>query len=149
MTVDRAVCDACDHEAMASLAHPAPGGGASVRPDARELWRSRRSFDRVEATGDPSVGSIAWDEAADYAGTTQRVCGPFAGTGNSGNDVFLNLGRDYPDPERFQILIWDIYSVEPIPIGATVCATGRVAIYKGVTEMVLETDEIGSVQVYG
>ncbi len=85
---------------------------------------------------------------ASYAGTTQRVCGPLAGIGNSDDDVFLNLGRDYPDSARFRILIWDIGSVDPIPICATVCVTGRVGIYKGVAEIVLKPGDIGSVEVY-
>ena len=109
---------------------------------------TRRSLADVPAGEDQPGGGIAWDEAANYAGTTQRVCGPFAGSGNSDNDVFLNLGRDYPDPERFQILIWDIGSVEPIAIGATVCASGEVALYNGVAEMTLDSAELGRVEVY-
>ena len=110
---------------------------------------SQASLADVHAGEDQPGGGIAWDEAANYAGTTQRVCGPFAGSGNSDNDVFLNLGRDYPDPERFQILIWGIGSVEPIAIGATVCASGEVALYNGVAEMVLESTELDRVEVYG
>ena len=77
------------------------------------------------------------------------MCGPFAGSGNSGNDVFVNLGRDYPDVERFQILIWDIGSVDPIAIGATVCVTGAIGLYKGVAEITLEPTELARVEVYG
>jgi hypothetical protein len=103
----------------------------------------------LPAGEDQPGGGIAWDEAFNFAGTTQRVCGPFAGSGNSENDVFLNLGHDYPDPERFQILIWDIGAVEPIAIGATVCTSGQVELYNGVAEIVLEPTELDRVEVYG
>ena len=110
---------------------------------------SSGSLANVPAGETQPGGGIAWDEAANYAGTTQRVCGPLAGSGISDDDVFLNLGRDYPDPERFQILIWDIGSVEPILIGATVCASGEVALHDGVAEIVLESSEFGRVEVLG
>ena len=94
-------------------------------------------------TGD----GIAWNEAIDYAGTVQRVCGPLAGTGNSEDDIFLDLGRDYPDPERFQLVIWDIGSIDPIPLGATVCASGQISLYGGVGE--IELDSASAVEIYG
>ena len=87
-------------------------------------------------------GGIAWNEAANYAGTTQRVCGPLAGSGNSTDDVFLNLGRDYPDPARFQIVIWDIGAVEPIPYGTTLCTSGQITLYKGVAQIELTTPSL-------
>ena len=110
---------------------------------------SSGSLANVPAGGDQPGGGIAWDEAANYAGTTQRVCGPLAGSGTSDDDVFLNLGHDYPDPERFTIVIWDIGSVEPIAIGATVCTSGEIVLYKGVAQIELESTELGRVEVYG
>ena len=38
-------------------------------------------------------GSVAWNAAVNFVGTTQRVCGPLARTGNSNDDVLLDLGR--------------------------------------------------------
>lgn len=80
-------------------------------------------------------GGIPWNEAVDYAGTTQRVCGPLAGGGNSDDDVFLNLGLDYPDTNRFQIVIWDIGSLESIAGGATLCTSGPITLYEGVPQI--------------
>ena len=91
-------------------------------------------------------GGIAWNEAANYAGTTQHVCGPLAGSGNSNDDVFLNLGRDYPDTGRFQIVLWDIGGVEPIPHGTTLCTTGEITLYEGVAQIELES--AGQVEIY-
>ena len=78
-----------------------------------------------------------WNQAAENAGTTQRVCGPLAGGGNSEDDVFLNLGRDYPDSDRFQIVIWDVGGLEPIDGGVTLCTTGEITLYEGVAQIEL------------
>ena len=91
-------------------------------------------------------GGIAWNEAGSYAGTTQRMCGPLAGSGNSNDDVFLNLGRDYPDAERFQIVLWDIGGVEPIPYGATLCTSGLITLYEGVAQIELQSASL--VEIY-
>ena len=72
--------------------------------------------------------------AADYAGTTQRVCGPLAVSGDSNDDVSLNLGCDYPDADRFQIVLWDIGGVEPIPDGATLCTAGLITVRRRRTD---------------
>lgn len=82
-------------------------------------------------------GGIAWNEAVAYAGTLQRVCGPLAGGGNDYDDVFLNLGLDYPDPNRFQIVIWDIGGLEPIDGGKTLCTKGLITLYNGVAQIEL------------
>ena len=95
---------------------------------------------------DQPGGGIAWNEAVNNAGTTQRVCGPLAGSGNSGDDVFLNLGLDYPDFGRFQIVIWDIGGVEPIAYGSTLCASGRITLYEGVAQ--IELDSASQVEIY-
>lgn len=86
----------------------------------------------------PSGGGIPWNEAVGHAGTSQRVCGPLAGDGVSDDDVFLNLGLDYPDPGRFQIVLWDIGGLEPIPYGATLCTEGVITLYNGVAQIQLE-----------
>jgi hypothetical protein len=83
--------------------------------------------------------------AVDYAGTTQQVCGPLAGTGNSTDDVFLNLGLDYPDPGRFQMVLWDVGGLEPLATGTILCATGLITRYEGVAQ--IETESVSSVQV--
>jgi hypothetical protein len=112
--------------------------------------------DSVEASADRPAdvpveesqpgGGIAWDEALDYAGADERVCGPLAGIGNSDDDVFLNLGRDYPDPERFQIVLWDIGGVEYIPYGTTLCTSGQITLYEGVAQIQLRS--ASQVEIY-
>jgi hypothetical protein len=48
---------------------------------------------------------IAWDEASRYDGQQVVIEGPVAGTGTSESleMVFINLGSDYPDPERVSV----------------------------------------------
>jgi hypothetical protein len=91
-------------------------------------------------------GSIAWDDAVNHVGTSQRVCGPLAGSGTSEDDVFLDLGVDYPSPDRFQIVIWDVGGVDSIPFGSTVCTTGPIALYNGVPEIALHS--ASEVEIY-
>jgi len=89
---------------------------------------------------------ILWSDASDYAGTTQRVCGPLAGIGSSTDDVFLNIGLDYPDPGRFTIVLWDIGGVEPIAAGAMLCTSGPITLYEGVAQ--IELRSASSVEIY-
>lgn len=99
-------------------------------------------------TDEQPGGGIRWDEAAANAGTYQRVCGPFAGWGYSDNDVFFNLGVDYPNPNRFTIVIWDIGSLEPIPLnGTTVCVAGAITMYNGASQIQLYDPSV--IEVYG
>lgn len=64
---------------------------------------------------------------------------PLAGTGTSTDDVFLNLGRNYPDPERFTIVLWDVGGIDAPPVGKTLCATGQITAYRGVAEIELRS----------
>ena len=85
------------------------------------------------------AGAISWREAVDYVGSTKYVCGPLVNSGTSGDDVFLNLGRGYPDVERFTIVIWDIGGVESLPTGTTLCATGTITLYQGTAQIELRS----------
>lgn len=91
-------------------------------------------------------GGLSWDEAAGHFGETQKVCGPLAGSGYSDDDAFLNLGLDYPNPGRFQIVIWDIGQLEPIPVGSLLCTTGLISLYEGVGQ--IELTDPGAVLIY-
>lgn len=62
------------------------------------------------------------------------------------NDVFLNIGRDYPDPARFTIVLWDVGGVESLPAGTTLCATGPISMYNGVAQ--IELYDVGLVEVW-
>jgi len=91
-------------------------------------------------------GDVPWSEAIHYVGTTQRVCGPLVSVRQSSDDVFLNVGRDYPDSSRFTIVIWDVGGIEPIDAGTSVCTTGLVSNYNGVAQ--IELRDPGDVSLY-
>ncbi|MBC7631373.1 MAG: hypothetical protein H7290_07865 [Flavobacterium sp.] len=74
------------------------------------------------------------------------MCGPLAGTGQSSNDVFLNLGVDYPDLNRFTIVLWDVGSVKPPPGVTHLCASGVITEYQGVSQ--IELRSIQAVDTY-
>src|SRR5660397_291923 len=65
--------------------------------------------------------------------------------GNSGAPTFLNVGREYPEPRRFTVLIWgQDRSQFPAPpdqryYGRTIRITGIVEMYEGAPEMVISS----------
>ncbi len=107
-------------------------------------------LDRVP-TAKPSLVCpvvYSWSEAGRHVGETACVEGPVASVGTSrSGDVFLNLGRPYPDPGRFTLFIparhvgkfeavfgarfWDNLR------GRTVRALGEIRLYQGVPEIQL------------
>ena len=57
----------------------------------------------------------------------------------SDDDVFLNIGRDYPDSQRFTIVLWDIGGVKSVSPGLTICANGPITSYNGVAQIELRS----------
>jgi hypothetical protein len=123
----------------------APAAIKLLRQDRVCTGKTRRSVRETTAARNPG-GGIAWSEAANHVGTSQRVCGPLSGIGSSEDDVFLNLGRDYPDPARFTIVLWDVGRVQAPPFGATLCASGLITTYEGVAQMELQS--VGAVEIH-
>ena len=63
-------------------------------------------------TGEKELPSnvITWDEAKYHIGERTTICGPVVDTrwasGSNGKPTFLNMGKPYPDPSRFTVVIW-------------------------------------------
>lgn len=87
------------------------------------------------------VGAISWSEAIDHVGSTQYVCGPLVNSGTSSDDVFLNLGRGYPNVERFTIVLWDIGGIESLPEETMLCATGTITLHQGTAQIELRSTD--------
>ena len=83
-------------------------------------------------------------EAKNHMGETATVCGTvasvFFAAGSRGTPTFVNLDKPYPN-QVFTILIWgdDLPKFKENPMnweGRKVCATGTIATYKGLPEIV-------------
>ena len=125
------------------------GAQHEAREEERGLWSPHFSG------SNPAV--VSWDTAARHIGKRVTVEGPVVGTkwasGSKGSPTFLDLGRPYPDPARFTVLIWGEYRNEfPRPpesmyLGRVIRVTGDVSTYKGVTQMkVMGPDQIEVVE---
>jgi hypothetical protein len=62
------------------------------------------------------------------------VCGPVKGVGHDGNDTFINVGFNYPDKERFTIVVWDL-SLDVRRDVIEACGEGEISRYKGSTQV--------------
>lgn len=107
-------------------------------------------LDRVPTT-EPKLACpnvYSWDEAGRHVGEVACVEGPVASVGTSrGGDVFLNLGKPYPDPNRFTLFIPARYvgKFEAVfgarfwnsLVGRAVQAAGEIRLYQGSPEIQL------------
>ncbi len=95
-----------------------------------------------------SYETISWNKADDYVGEFRTVCGPvvdshFAST-TGGEPTFLNLGKPYPDPDRFTVLIWgedrSKFTNEPEDyyFQKEICVSGMIEEYQGSMEIVVD-----------
>jgi hypothetical protein len=96
-------------------------------------------------------GSVGWTDAKSVEGQEAVVRGTVAATSYrpdvNGEPTFINVGKDYPDPARFTIVIWgeDRASFSSAPEvlydGAKVCATGSVTKYGGLPQMNVTSED--------
>jgi DNA/RNA endonuclease YhcR with UshA esterase domain len=87
-----------------------------------------------------TASAISWDEAARHVGETLTVTGPVAGTHvtTGGKSLVLNIGKDFPDPSRFSIMIQldkDTPATADSFTGKTVTVTGKIELYRKVPEI--------------
>ena len=102
----------------------------------------------------PPASAISWDEAKYHIGDRLTVCGPvvdiYWASGSKGKPTFLNIGKPYPDPQRFTVVIWiDYRSNFPQPpekyyLGKTICVTGLIESYKGSPQ--IEAQQLSQIQ---
>jgi hypothetical protein len=89
---------------------------------------------------------VSWDKAKDHEGETLHVQGPVVSVYEShSGSVTIHLGKDYPDPDRFDIYIPASYVDDfrtvfgsDFPdnlVGKTVCIYGYIKTYYGIYEI--------------
>lgn len=103
------------------------------------------SIPTVNQAGDCTTGGISWNQAEHHIGERVTVYGPvvdahYASTSN-GKPTFLNIGKPYPNPARFTVVIWGSNrSYFPSPpesyyYGKMICVTGLVTEYEGAPQI--------------
>lgn len=104
----------------------------------------------VVGFGALSDTTIQWDEARDHIGDEREVCGEIASVrpGDGSATLFFNLGLDYPDPDRFTIVVFEEFDpsadLDEV-IGGTICAEGKIVEYEGSAQIHL--DSFGDISV--
>ncbi len=93
--------------------------------------------------------AISWQDAYLYKGNTITIYGPVVDSHwaetSKGKPTFLNIGKPYPDSDRFTILIWiNERNIFPAPpetyyLGKTIYVTGIIEEYNGSYEMVVRS----------
>ena len=91
---------------------------------------------------------LNWDQAKDFVGEVKTVCGlvksAFFAESSEGQPTFLNIGKDYPDPARFSVIIWgeDRQNFPQPPeqayLNQKICVTGEIQEYDGIAEIFAE-----------
>ena len=84
--------------------------------------------------------AITWDRAKDHVGQSVTVTGPVVGTHDFDDAVVLNVGKDFPDPDRFTVYVkMDMSSDATKPAfltaGTTISVTGKLKLFKKVAEI--------------
>lgn len=94
-------------------------------------------------------GVISWKDAAKHIGEYVTVEGKVVDSkgyvfkGGRGTASFLNIGKPYPEPDRFTVVIWpedrSRFPEEPenYYLGKKVRVSGRIKKYKGTPEIIL------------
>ena len=82
--------------------------------------------------------AIPWDEASNHIGETATMAGPviaavYADTSN-GAPTFLNVGRDYPDPDRLTVVIWGVDRGSFPDAPESVCGSKTIRVTGDVSE---------------
>lgn len=124
----------------------------TVGPEEEETEAPTPVLEAAPETPAPEVApeatapsGIPWDEASNYIGERTTVYGPVVSTHyastSKGQPTFLNIGKPYPDPGRFTVVIWgqnrDNFSSPPEDYydGKTIYVTGLVTEYEGIPQI--------------
>lgn len=103
----------------------------------------------TQAPASTTSCEISWSEAKSHYGDRCTVCGPVVSatyaSSSRGQPTFLNIGKPYPDPARFTVVIWgeDKSSFSSAPEsyyrGKSICVTGLIVEYSGAAEIEVTT----------
>ena len=110
-----------------------------------------QSGDGSAATSSCKIGAISWRDAGKHVGSTATVEGSVVGTeyasSSNGKPTFLNVGKPYPDPARFTVVIWGEdrgkFSKPPESLykGKDICVSGVVQMYRGSPQIIVDSPD--------
>ena len=109
------------------------------------------SYSESEEDTSSDAEYISWADAKEYVGEYVSVKGKVVGakyaSNSNGQPTFLDIGLDYPDPDRFTVVIWGEdrrhFSNDPESyyLGEEVIVTGVVELYNGSAEIVISSED--------
>jgi hypothetical protein len=127
----------------------------STLPSAKLTVIAQKNQAVDTATRFTPVNKIQWHEAAAHIGQSMLVCGPVAGTHNAstivGSPTLINLGVDYPNAQRFTIVIWGSNQAnftsppEQYYLGKTLCVGGIINLFQGTAD--IEVSKPGQIEI--
>jgi len=111
----------------------------------------------VASAGGFCPGSIRWQNAENFVGQRRKVRGPVRSTvyarRSTGRPTFLNVGRPFPNPKRFTVVIWGRYRKrfpsppERLYRDEYICARGKLRLFEGVPEVFVSGP--GAIEIRG
>jgi hypothetical protein len=111
----------------------------SILPAVLISFAAARGADDAPTTG-PTTAPVAitWDQAKDHVGETATVTGTVMGIHDFGKGAVLNIGKDFPAPDRFTVYIAaDKRENMPKDMdkGKSISVTGRIKMFHNVPEI--------------
>ena len=82
--------------------------------------------------------AITWDQAKDHVGETATVTGTVIGIHDFGQAAVLNVGKDFPAPDRFTVyIVADKRDDMPKDLdkGKSISVTGKIKMFHNVPEI--------------
>lgn len=101
----------------------------------------------------PAMAAINSEDAAQHVGETQTVCGTVAQVAYLSKGVAINIGAQYP-LQHINGFVWNGKAVNVNAgvggfdnlIGKDICMSGRIVLYKGRPEIIINTPGQISIQ---
>jgi endonuclease YncB( thermonuclease family) len=121
----------------------------SARTARRGLWSACSTAAAPTSASTPTCARpTSWTHARRLVGTQAAIQGPVVDTyfahRTTGRPTFLDVGRPYPNPERFRVVIWgENRAAFNVPerrlANRVVCVTGEVTLFRGSAQIVVRS----------
>ena len=123
-----------------------PDDTAPTNDDTTPILQDQRP---VNGSNVSCSAGLAWDQAIENVGDLTTVTGSVVGTrydpDSEGQPTYLYVGKDFPEPDRFMVVIWGDardnfpFAPEVEYNNRTICVTGRIVMVRFLALMVVDT----------